>query len=392
MTRIPRIISVDDHVVEPPHLWQTWLPAGLRDRGPRVVRDSFDGGPVTDWWVYENIRKPMPLASHWAGRGRDELSLQPIGFDDMRPGFYDPKERLADMDANHTERSMCFPNALPRFCGQTFYEGSDRGLGLACVRAYNDWMIEEWCGDSGGRLIPLCLVPLWDPALAGDEVRRNAARGCTAITFSELPSNLGLPSIHDQGRYWDPLFQACDETGTVVCMHIGSGSKMPTSSPDAPQGVGIALTTQNAMVSMADWLLSGVLRRFPNLKIAYSESQIGWMPFMFERIDNVFLKSRAWANLDPALDDLPTAQIPGRVYGCFFEDDFGVGARDAIGIDQITFEIDYPHQDTSWPASLPYLEKVTADLTDAEVHKIVRGNAITMLGLPDTLPVVLAQP
>src|SRR5918994_7377803 len=103
---------------------------------------------------------------------------------------------------------MCFPNALPRFCGQTFFEGADRELGFACVQAYNDWMIEEWCGDSGGRLIPLCLIPLWDPALAATEVRRNAARGCAAITFSELPSNLGLPSIHDKDRYWDPLFQA----------------------------------------------------------------------------------------------------------------------------------------------------------------------------------------
>jgi hypothetical protein len=169
-------------------------------------------------------------------------------------------------------------------------------------------------------------------------------------------------------------------------MHIGSGSKMPTSSPDAPQGVGIALTTQNAMMSLADWLLSGVLTRFPNLKIAYSESQIGWMPFMFERIDNVFLKSRAWADLDPVLVDLPTRQIPGRVYGCFFEDDFGVEVRDAIGIGQITFEVDYPHQDTSWPDSLPYLEKAMAGLGDDDIHRIVRGNAITMLGLPDTLP------
>ncbi len=382
-TRIPRIISVDDHVVEPPHLWQRWLPEQHRERGPRVIRAASDDGPDVDWWVFEDVRKTLPLVSHFAGRQLDEMSMRPLSFDEMPPAFYDPAERVRHMDLNHTERSLCFPNTMPRFCGQTFTECADRELGLACVHAYNDWMVEEWCGDSGGRLIPLCIVPLWDPALAAAEVRRNAARGCRAVTFSEMPTNLGLPSIHTS--HWYPFFEACDETGTVVCMHIGSGSKMPTSSDDAPQGVRIALTNQYAMTSLTDWLLSGVLMRFPHLKIAYSESQIGWMPFMFERIDNVFQKSRAWAELDPVLTDLPSTQIPGRVYGCFFQDDFGIAVRDSIGIDQITFEVDYPHQDTSWPDTLAYLEKATVGLTDDEIHRIVRGNAITMLGLPEEL-------
>jgi predicted TIM-barrel fold metal-dependent hydrolase len=252
--------------------------------------------------------------------------------------------------------------------------------------AYNDFIVEEWCGDSGGRLIPLGVVPLWDPALAAGEVRRNAARGCRAITFTELPANLGLPSLHDRNRHWDPLFAACAETGTVICMHVGSGTTLLTTAPDAPTGMFAALINLNAMMSLTDWLLSGVLMRFPALKIAYSESQIGWMPYMFERIDNVFVKARGWGGFDPALTDLPTTQIAGRVYGCFFEDDFGLAVRDAVGIDQITFEVDYPHQDTTWPDSVAYLEKITTGLSDDEVHKVVRGNAIRMLDLPAELP------
>ena len=259
---LPWVISVDDHVVEPPHVWTTWLPPKLRARGPHIEQDSCrtvevpgtnnvsyergGDGPVVDWWVYEDLIRPIPQVMACVGFPRDELTAAPIPFAAMRPGCYDPVARLSDMDLNRTERSMCFPS-FPRFAGQVFLEAKDKDLALACVRAFNDWMGEEWCGPTGGRLIPLGLVPLWDPTLAAAEVRRNAARGFHAIAFTELPSNLGLPSIHDKDRFWDPLFTACDETGTVICMHIGSGSKMQNTSPDAPAGVVTALTSLNAV-------------------------------------------------------------------------------------------------------------------------------------------------
>jgi predicted TIM-barrel fold metal-dependent hydrolase len=298
----------------------------------------------------------------------------------MRPGCYEPSARLADMDLNRTERSLCFPT-FPRFAGQVFLEAEDKDLAAACVRAFNDWMIEEWCGDSGGRLIPLCLVPLWDPTAAAAEVRRNAARGCRAIAFTELPSNLGLPSIHDAERFWDPLLAACDDTGTTICMHIGSGSKMPTTSSDAPQGVGTALTSLNAYMAMADWLLSGALARFPRLKIAFSESQVGWMPFLMERLDRVYTNSGAWSQLDPSLTDLPSSYVPGRVFGCFFDDMVGVDARHAIGIGQLVFETDYPHQDTTWPHTTELVAEIGKRVPADELEMLVRTNAITMLDL-----------
>src|SRR5258708_38376868 len=104
----------------------------------------------------------------------------------MRDVCYDPKARVDDMLVNPVDSSLCFPS-FPRFCGQTFLEAKDREVALACVVAYNDWMVEEWCGDSAGRLIPLCLIPLWDATLAAAEVRRNAARGVRAGSFSEIP-------------------------------------------------------------------------------------------------------------------------------------------------------------------------------------------------------------
>ena len=188
---------------------------------------------------------------------------------------------------NHVDASLSFPS-FPRFCGQTFYERKDKELGDLCVKAYNDWMLDEWCAPSNGRLIPLIIVQLWDPVLAAAEVRRNAAKGCHAVTFSEIPPFLGLPSIHDKDGFWDPFLAACEETKTAVCMHIGSSSKMPSTSPDAPAAVGSTLTYMNAAMSLTDWLMSGVFERFPDLTIAYSEGQIGWIPYVLERADQVW--------------------------------------------------------------------------------------------------------
>jgi predicted TIM-barrel fold metal-dependent hydrolase len=391
---IPWVVSADDHVVEPPHLWEQWLPAKHRDRGPRVEpgptaarprRGGVDyvrggDGPIADWWIFEDVVRGTPLVMACAGYPEEEYSMRPVRFDEMRKGCYDPQARLADMDEAQIERSLCFPN-YPRFAGQLFMEATDKELARACVRAYNDWMIEEWCGASNGRLIPLGIVPLWDPQLAAEEVRHNAARGQKAITFTELPANLGLPSIHAEERHWDPLFAACDETNTVICMHIGSGSVMQRTSKDAPAGVTTALTSLNAYMAMTDWLLSGTLLRFPHLKIAFSESQIGWMPFLLERLDRVVTNAGAWSGLDPLVVDPPSTQVPGRVYGSFFDDMVGVEMRHLIGVEQLCFETDYPHQDSTWPNTPDVVRDIAARVTPEELELLMRGNTIAMLDL-----------
>jgi len=395
MSELPWHISVDDHVVEPPSIWIERLPSADRERGPHVVKDTclteYDpltravryvkggDGPVIDWWLYEGVAKAIPKVVACAGMPVEEHTIDPIAYDEMRPGCYDPVARLADMDLNRTERSLCFP-FITRFAGQWFLEANDKELALRCVRAYNDWMIDEWCGGSGGRLIPLCLVPLWDAELAAAEVRRNAARGCRAIAFTEMPHHLGLPSIHDPIRFWDPLFDACNETGTVLCMHIGSGSKMAEPSPYAPRAVNTALTFSYAQQSLVEWLTSGVLVRYPRLKIAYSESQIGWIPFILDRLDKVFHHSE-YAGLDPLITEPPSTYMPGRVYGCFFDDDIGIANRDVIGITQMVFEVDYPHQDTTWPYTNKLVEKMATQLDADELERVLRRNALEMLGI-----------
>jgi predicted TIM-barrel fold metal-dependent hydrolase len=246
-------------------------------------------------------------------------------------------------------------------------------------------MVEEWAAESGGRLIPLCIMPLWDPVRAAEEIRRNAARGVRAVTFTELPAALGLPSIHSKDGHWLPFIEACDETGTVICIHIGSSSTTAESSPDAPPAVRMSTLSFNAQLAFTDWVYSGLLPTYPNLKLAFSESQIGWMPYVLERMDRVWRVGNAVARMNPVFVEPPSFYTKDRVYGCFFEDDFGIEARHAIGIEKITFESDYPHQDSTWPHTYEYLTGVLEGVPDDEAYAIARGNAIRMLDLEPEL-------
>ena len=398
MEDFPKIISVDDHVVEPAGVWMDRLPSKYADVGPRVVRApaaeiSFvggkfsatpgmpgDAGEQVDWWFYEDLRRPLLRLDAAVGVPREEVTLKGVTYDDMRPGAWQVKPRLADMDTNWIEASLCFPT-FPRFCGQTFTEAKDKELGLLCVKAYNDWMIDEWCGESDGRLIPLPLIPLWDPELAAAEVRRNAARGAHAVCFSEIPPFLGLPSIHDPQNYWDPFFAACAATDTVICMHIGSSSKMPSTSKDAPPAVGSTITFANACFSLVDWLMSGVFTRFPELVIAYSEGQIGWIPYILERADVVWEENRGWGGVADKVLEPPSQLFRKHVYGCFFSDAHGLRSLEEIGVDNVTYESDYPHSDSTWPNTRQIAEEQMKDLDRDTIEKIVRGNAIRMLKL-----------
>ena len=397
MSEFPKIVSVDDHVVEPPDTWSSRLPKKYADVGPRIVyapagKVVFKGGKLTiepgkkgegpeaAFWFYEDLKRPLMRLDAAVGYPRDDVDLRLVGYDDMRKGAWSVPERIADMDQNWIESSLCFPT-FPRFCGQTFTEAKDKELADLCVKAYNDFMVEEWCGRSDGRLIPLIIIQLWDANLAAQEVRRNAARGVRAVCFSEIPPFLGLPSIHDQENYWDPFFAACEETGTVICMHIGSSSKMPSTSADAPPAVGSTLTFANSAYSLVDWLMSGVFTRFPKLVIAYSEGQIGWLPYVLERADIVWEENRGWGGVADKVLEPPSELFRKHVYGCFFNDAHGLRSLEEIGVDNVTYESDYPHSDSTWPDTRALAEEHMKELSADVIEKIVRGNAIRMLDL-----------
>lgn len=396
---LPRIISVDDHIVEPRHLWLEHLPAAYRDRAPRVERRrgwvSWERGAPSlieddqtshpyfgecDVWIYDDLRWPLTRGMAHAGY-EHESAMRPVTYDSVLPGAFDQQARLRDMDINHTEVVMNYPTFC-RFAGQTFLEREDKGFALKCLQAYNDFQIDELAeGDGKGRIIPLTIIPLWDPEEAAKEVRRCAAKGSNSVCFSELPPALGLPSLYS--GHWEPFLVACDETGTVINLHIGSASKMPSTASDGPEEMLMVLNTQNSVFAFTDWMLSCTLVRFPSIKIVLTEGQVGWMPFIMQRMDDIWEHSESYSNLKGRMPNPPSTYVAGRIYGCIFNDQVGLKNRDTVGMSQIMFETDYPHADSTFPHSKETALKMVqqAGLDEHEAWQLVRGNAIECYNL-----------
>ena len=396
----PWLISVDDHVTEPPDLWTSRLPQKFKERGQQVRRDRLwlgadarDGlkeigtseGRIADFWIYEG--KPMrggmltPI-NHAVGFADKDIKNTPLTYEEINPGAWIQSARLADMSSNRVEASLCFCNVVSGFSGQLYLKEPDKELGLACIQAYNDWMIDEWCaGDGYGRLIPLILLPLWDPMLCAKEVRRCSAKSMIAASFLEAPHDHGLPSLYSGA--WEPLFEACNETRTNLSMHIGSSPKIPTTAPDAPYMMTSIIMFIDSMTSALDFVLAGTFERHPNLKISYSEGQIGWLPYAIRRADKVWEARDKEGHGYVRTPNPPSSYIPGHVYGCIFDDDTALLCRDLIGMGQIMMEVDYPHSACAFPNVVEVTNKLadTARLNAEERRMLFRGNAIDAYGL-----------
>jgi hypothetical protein len=280
------------------------------------------------------------------------------------------------MDANGVLGSMCFPSFV-RFSGALFLEGDDLEQSAAMVRAYNDWHIDEWAGTYPGRFIPLALPILADPRLAAEEVRRVARKGCHAVTFTSNPYDLGLPTLYTD--HWDPFFRACEEEGTVVCMHIGSNSKAPTTSPDAPIELMYTLSPIGSMEAAGDVLWSRLFLRYPRLKLALSEGGIGWVPYFLERVDYLYRHTRHWSGMDLG-GRLPSELFSEYVTLCFIDDVVGVDNLDKLNIDNVTWECDYPHSDTTWPEAPEMALRYMDGLPDQTINQITYQNALRTFG------------
>jgi predicted TIM-barrel fold metal-dependent hydrolase len=363
------LVSVDDHVVEPPDMWKGRIPAKYADAAPKPVRKD-DG---TDVWAFQGAELPNIGLNAVAGRPPAEYGIDPTSFADMRAGCHNIHERVRDMNANGVLGSLNFPS-MPGFCGQLWARVEDKGLAKALLQGYNDWHIDDWCGAYPGRFIPCALPALWDPEEMAAEVRRVAAKGCKAVTFSENPEKLGYPSFHSD--HWDPFWQACSDEGTVVCLHIGSSSQLVITSVEAPINVMITLQPMNIVQAASDLLWSRVLQKFPDLRIAMSEGGIGWIPYFLERVDYVYKHHKEWTGTD--LGMLPSELFNERIITCFIDDAVGVENRHHLNIDHITWECDYPHSDSTWPRSPELLAPALDGVPDDEINKITHENAMRL--------------
>jgi predicted TIM-barrel fold metal-dependent hydrolase len=283
------------------------------------------------------------------------------------------------MDLNGIYASVNFPSGLPGFAGQRLQLGHDPELGLAVVRAWNAWLLEEWAQAYPQRIIP-CQVPwLLDPEMAADEVRANAERGYKAITFSEAPEKLGLPTLHS--GYWDPLMAACEETETVVCLHVGSSSTTPSTAPDAPSDTVGVLFFAYAMFAAVDWLYSRIPVRFPNLKICLSEGGIAWVPGLLDRLDHVGRYQELYGTWQ-GIELSPAEVLLRNFWFCAIEDPTTFRVTDRIGAENLLVESDYPHLDTTWPFTQQIVSESIAELPADAIRKITWENASKLFRHP----------
>ncbi len=364
------LISVDDRVIEPPDLFVGHLKPEYLERAPKLVRRDDD----TDVWVFGSATIENSALNAVAGRPKEEYGLEPQSLDEIRPGCYDVHERVKDMDAGGVLASMNFPS-FPTFTARLFAT-EDIDFSLALVRAYNDWHIDEWCAAYPGRFIPMAVPAIWDAQLTADEVRRMAAKGCHSLSFTENPAALGYPSFHDE--YWDPLWRALCDTGTVLSVHLGSSGRLSIPAVDSPPDVMITLQPMNIQSAAADLLWSRVLKEYPSLRIALSEGGTGWIPYFLERVDRTFEMHHTWTLQDFG-GRLPSEVFREHFLTCFISDPLGVQLRHHIGIDNIAWEADYPHSDSMWPTAPEELSGVFERnaVPDSDIAKITHENAMT---------------
>lgn len=364
------LISVDDHIVEPPTMFDQHLTVEQKAFAPKVLKDKNGA----DYWLFEGRRAGNIGLNAVVGRNREEYGCEPISFEQMRRGAWDIKARIDDMNANGLLASLNFPSVVT-FDGSLFHKFDNKKNALTLLKAYNDWHIDEWCGSFPGRNIPNAIVPYWDINATVEEIKRVVAKGCHAISFTDNPSLKGQPSLHD--AHWEPLWKVCAENKVVINIHIGSGAQAPHASMDTPIDAWIITMPISIVNSAADWLHLKALQRYPDLKIALSEGGIGWIPYFLERADFVHDHHRAWTYADFG-GKKPSEVFREHFLTCFIDDKFGLKNLDDIGEDNVAYECDYPHSDTVWPECPDRLIETVSHLPASTIDKITHGNAMRL--------------
>jgi predicted TIM-barrel fold metal-dependent hydrolase len=387
--RLDWMVSCDDHIMEPPQLWQSRVAAKYKDQAPRLVP-----GEKADFWHFEDRKAPMLGLLTAMGRPKEDWTPEPTTYASMRAGCWNVHERLKDMDQGGILASLNF-GTITGFAGQMWLNAKDKELAYACCQAWNDWLFEEWVAAAPDRFIPCIQIPLWDVNLAVAEVERCAPKGARAISFVENLGQNNLPTLNDRNSYWDPLWSACEDAELVICMHQGTGGKRMRTAIDTPEVATMAWAIGTMSSGcMLDWLFSPVFHRHPKLQIALSEGGIGWMPYFLERAEEVLNNHRFWAakgdrRIDHTTQSLGEAQenlvdfltldirklFRDHVSGCFIKDEAGLATLHIIGEDNVCVEADFPHSDCKWPGSVEHAVHQMRNLDDKVKYKILRGNA-----------------
>lgn len=377
------IIDCDAHVNEPPDLWLERLPSKWKDRAPQVRHD--DNG---DLWIFDGGREKWPVGLT-AVAGLSYFDYKPMGitYASMRPGSFDTRARLDDMDADGIYAQILYPSVTLR--GARIYS-QDRDLQVACVRAYNEWLL-EFCEDSGGRLIGQAILPtanLEDAIAELEWALENGHRGCVISSFP----NGSLDPKPEDDKFW----ALAEEAGVPIAVHIGSFVRGSLAgrreSWSSLAFVGMAALTKaggQTLPVVCDILFSGIFQRFPRLQIVLVESNIGWIPTLLEQSDDMFRRYRWYTGAANEQKEMPSDIFFRNFWASFMVDTVGMDLRHRMNVDHMMWSTDYPHSGSDWPDSRVTIERVFRDVPVGEVKKMLHTNCKALYGLdhiPDRLP------
>ncbi|TAL02239.1 MAG: amidohydrolase [Rhodospirillaceae bacterium] len=364
------LVSLDDHIIEPPDMYERHLTAEQKKFAPTFHTDK-EG---INYWLYDGRRIGGVGLNAVVGRPKVEYGMEPVSLSQMREGCYNVAKRVDDMNVNGVLASMCFPT-VTMFDGNVFNTFKDKKQALTLLRAYNDWHVDEWCAAAPGRFIPCCLVPSWDMNATVDEIKRLAKKGVHSVTFSDNPVNRGYPSIHNE--YWEPFWKVCAENEVVIGMHHGTGNAAPRFSPESPMDAWIVCMGLSISLALTDYLHLDALLRYKNLKFALIESGVGWIPYVLERMDFVLQQHGTWTHSN--FGGKKASDIFREHFLCTFvhrDGGFNQEAIALLGAHTICYESDYPHSDTQWPRGPEALWEYIGKLPDKQIDMMTHENAL----------------
>jgi len=368
-----KLISADSHVNEPGDLWVERIDKQFRDRAPRVV-ENLPGQRPGAYFVLEGI-PPIHLAQGMgAGKKPEELPqfFQTSTYEDRRPGGWDPAERLKDMDIDGVEADVIYTTL-----GFRQFWLTDAPLQRACFRVYNDWLA-EYCAYAPKRLAGLALISLYDVAEGVKELRRCAGRGLKgALIWASPPEDRPYGATD-----YDPFWAEAQALGIPISLHsitgMGAESRLAIRQP-LDRYVRSAVLCHEVQRTLVVLIFSGVLERFPHLKLVSAENEVGWLPFFLQKLDQA---QEEYRYLYPApLKLTPSEYFRRQIFATFIDDAVGVATREFIGAENIMWSSDYPHTVSTWPHSRAVVERDFKNIPEKEKRLIVRENVVRLYSL-----------
>jgi uncharacterized protein len=370
------LISADDHVQEHPQVWTARMShAKWGDRIPHIAHMD-DGSEV---WMIEGWRIPLKGLA-LANAAMADRGQEPKRWSEVPPAVFNPAERLNAMDTDGVNYSVLYPS-VSGLAGQNFANVVDPDFELACVQAYNDWVIEEWAGASP-RFVPQCIVPIWPMDRTVAEIERAVKKGHKGVIYPASPMELRhVPHINDP--VYDPLWATCQELGVPLCFHAGGSTKIQmrpddTLNPASAAAFSDVVRSVSSIAVVANFLLARVLDRFPNLKVVFAESSIGWGAYEIE-----------YADYQAAADGLPSEGYslkPSELFQrqCYFTcwyDRTSLRVRHYLGSANILWSSHFPLANSTWPATRQHLRSAFADIPEDEKRRILWENAAKLYQL-----------